>query len=119
MARILCEERVVEYSVDFKIKVVQLTDKLDVNATQIAEILGLHPVMVYRWRQEYREGKFIAKPTRTISMTKEQTEPPKSKEERSEIARLRKEVAGLKKENDFLKKLDRYLKDQKHPGSDS
>ena len=54
MARILCEERVVEYSVDFKIKVVELTDKLDVNATQIAEILGLHPVMVYRWRQEYR-----------------------------------------------------------------
>lgn len=42
MARILCKERVVEYSVDFKIKVVQLTDKLEVNVTQIAEVLGLH-----------------------------------------------------------------------------
>lgn len=119
MARILCKERMVEYSVDFKIKVVQLTDKLDASATQIAEILGLHPVMVYRWRQEYREGKFIASPTRKISMTKQQSAQPQSKEERSELARLRKEVVDLKKENDFLKKWDRYLKDQKSRDSDS
>jgi transposase len=119
MARILCKERVVEYSIDFKIKVVELTDKLEVNAAQIAEILGLHPVMVYRWRQEHREGKFIAKPTRTISMLKEQADSPQSKEERSELARLRKEVVDLKKENDFLKKWDGYLKDQKRRGSDS
>lgn len=119
MARILCKERVIEYSVDFKIKVVELTDKLDANTTQIAEILELHPVMVYRWRQEYREGKFIARPTRVISMTKQQSEPPPSKEARSELARLRKEVADLKKENDFLKKWDRYLKDQKSRDSGS
>jgi transposase len=110
---------VIEYSVDFKIKVVQLTDKLDVSATHIAEILDLHPVMVYRWRQEYREGKFIASPTGKISMTKLQSEQPQSKEERSELARLRKEVVGLKKENDFLKKWDRYLKDQKSRDSAS
>ena len=119
MARILCKERVVEYSIDFKIKVVQLTDKLDVSVMQIAAILDLHPVMIYRWRQEYREGKFIASPTRKISMTKHQTEQPRSKEERSELARLRKEVADLKKENDFLKKWDRYLKDQKSRDSAS
>lgn len=119
MARILCKERVVEYSIEFKIKVVQLTDKLDVNVTQVAEVLGLHPVMVYRWRQEYREGKLIAMPTRKISMTKEQADPPQSKEERSELVRLRKEVVELKKENDFLKKWDRYLKDQKRRDSDS
>ena len=119
MARILCKERVIEYSIDFKIKVVQLTDGLDVNATQIAEILGLHPVMVYRWRQEFREGKLVAEPTRKISMNKEDTEQPRSKEERSELARLRKQVVDLKKENDFLKKWDRYLKDQKRRDSDS
>lgn len=119
MARILCKERVVEYSVDFKIKVVQLTDELEVNATQIAGILGLHPVMVYRWRQEYREGKFIAKPTRKIAMTKEKPDQPESEKERCELTRLRKEVIELKKENSFLKKWDRYLKDQKRRGSDS
>ena len=119
MARILCKERVIEYSIDFKIKVVQLTDNLDVNATQIAEILGLHPVMVYRWRQEFREGKLIAEPTRKISMNKEDTEQLRSKEERSELARLRKQVVDLKKEKDFLKKWDRYLKDKKRRDSDS
>lgn len=75
--------------------------------------------MVYRWRQEYREGKFIAIPARKISMTKEQADQPQSEKERSELVRLRKEVIDLKKENDFLKKWDGYLKDQKRRGSDS
>ncbi|WP_372878625.1 helix-turn-helix domain-containing protein, partial [Spongiibacter marinus] len=60
MAKIRSKERVIEYAIDFKIKVVKLTEKLDADTIQIAEILGLHPVMVYRWRQEYREGKFVA-----------------------------------------------------------
>lgn len=119
MARILCKDRVVEYSIEFKISVVQLTDRLGVKVTQIAEVLGLHPVMVYRWRQEYREGKFIAKPTRKISMTKEQTGQPETVKERSELVRLRKEVIELRKENSFLKKWERYLKDQKRRDSDS
>lgn len=50
MAKIRSKERVIEYAVDFKIKVVEVTEKLDADAIQIAEILGLHPVMVYRWR---------------------------------------------------------------------
>lgn len=66
MAKILSKERVIEYTVEFKQKVVELTDKLDVNAVEIADALGLHPMMVYRWRQEYREGRFVAKPTRRI-----------------------------------------------------
>lgn len=119
MAKILSKERVIEYSVEFKLKVVELTDGLDVKAVQIAEILGLHPMMLYRWRQEYREGKFIAKPTRRISMTKEPPDQPTSDKEKSELKRLRREVAKLKKENDFLKKWDRYLKDQKQRDSDS
>jgi transposase len=56
MAKILSDERVVEYSTEFKVRVVELTNQLEVKTTTIAEILGLHPVMVYRWRQEYREG---------------------------------------------------------------
>lgn len=118
MAKILSETRVIEYTVDFKLKVVELTDKLDVSTAQIAQVLGLHPIMVYRWRQEHREGKFIARPTRRISMTKESPERPSAKEQ-SELKRLQREVAELKKENDLLKKWDRYLKDQKQCDSDS
>ena len=119
MAKILSKERVVEYSVEFKVGVVELTNKLDVEAAQIASVLGLHPMMVYRWRQEHREGKFISKPTRRISMTVEPPDKRKTPQEKSEIKRLQREVAQLRKENDFLKKWERYLKDQKQPGSAS
>lgn len=119
MAKILSKERVIEYTVEFKQKVVELTDKLDVNAVEIATALGLHPMMVYRWRQEYREGRFVAEPTRRISMTVEPPGRPESAKEKAEIKRLQREVADLKKENDFLKKWDRYLKDQKQQDSDS
>ncbi len=70
MAKILCEERVVEYTKEFKVKVVELTEGLNVQVVEIADILGLHPVMVYRWRQEYREGELTYSPSRRVSMTK-------------------------------------------------
>lgn len=119
MAKILSKKRVVEYSVEYKLKVIELTEKLDVKAVQIAEVLGLHPMMVYRWRQEHREGKFVAQPTRRISMIKEAPDGPKSEQEKSELVRLRRKVAELEKENDFLKKWEGYLKDQKQHDSDS
>lgn len=119
MAKILSKERVIEYSVEFKQKVVELTESLDIKAVEIATVLGLHPMMVYRWRQEYREGRFVAKPTRKISMTREPPEHPEAAREKYKIKRLQREVAELKKENDFLKKWDRYLKDQKQRDSDS
>jgi transposase len=115
--RILSAERVIEYSVEFKIKVVRLTNELDVKAVDIANILNLHPMMIYRWRQEYREGKFVDSPSRRISMTKDSK--PKNHEKDDEIKRLKKELAQVKKENDFLKKWERYLADQKKSDSNS
>lgn len=119
MAKILSKERVIEYTTEFKEKVVVLTEKLEVDTVQIASALNLHPMMVYRWRQEYREGRLVAKSTRRISMTTEPSDHTETPKEKSELKRLRREVADLKKENDFLKKWDRYLKDQKRHDSDS
>lgn len=48
MPRILSPERVIEYSVEFKVKVVRLTNELDVKAIDIAKALNLHPMMIYR-----------------------------------------------------------------------
>jgi transposase len=115
MAKILSEERVVEYSKEFKVRVVELTKQLDVKVTTIAEILRLHPVMVYRWRQEYREGTLVEHTTRRISMTKS-TNP---KTDDKELTRLQKQVKKLQKENDFLKKWEGYLMAQKQKSSDS
>ncbi len=119
MPRILSSERVIEYSVEFKIKVVKLTYELDVKALDIAKVLNLHPMMIYRWRQEYREGKFIEVPSRRISMTKEPENTKEKKDRDDEINRLKKALAKAKKENDFLKKWGRYLKDQKKSDSGS
>lgn len=119
MARILCEERVVEYTIEFKAKVVELTQVLNVQAIDIANALGLHPTMVYRWRQEYREGKLIYQPTRRISMTTEKTPKRRSSDENKELKRLKAQNAKLKKENDILKKWQRYLAKKKLTDSDS
>ncbi len=120
MAKILCEERVVEYTKEFKVKVVELTEGLDVKAIDIASILGLHPIMVYRWRQEYREGNLIYEPTRRISMTSDKTTPPSSDEHKSqlkELKELKKENLKLQKEVDLLKKWQGYLAELKQKDS--
>ncbi|WP_413662302.1 transposase [Microbulbifer sp. CNSA002] len=117
MPKILSEERVVEYSTEFKVRVVALTNQLKVDTTTIANIIGLHPVMVYRWRQESREGKLVEKPSRRISMTK--ATKNRSQTDDKEIRRLKKKVEKLQKENDFLKKWEMYLKDPKPKDSHS
>lgn len=71
MSRILSAERVIEYSVELKIKIIKLIFELNVKAIDIAKVLNLHPMMIYRWRQEYREGKFVEEPSRRISMTQD------------------------------------------------
>jgi transposase-like protein len=44
------------YPEEFKIKAVQLADHPDILAKNVAEGLGIHPIMLYRWRKEYRGG---------------------------------------------------------------
>ncbi|WP_218418480.1 transposase [Alteromonas lipotrueae] len=119
MAKIGSAERVVEYSLEFKIRVVKLTLALDVKAKDVASVLGLHPIMIYRWRQEYRADKFEEKPTRRISMTKETSDNNEELSKDKEIAQLKRALADAQKENNFLKKWDGYLKEQSQKNSRS
>ena len=119
MARILCEERVVEYTKEFKVKVVELTNELEIKAIDIADIIGLHPTMVYRWRQEYREGKLIYEPSRRISMTTEKSTKALSEDQQKELKLLKQQNKQLKKENDVLKKWQGYLAKLRQKDSNS
>lgn len=97
-----------------------MTEGLDVKTIDIASILGLHPIMVYRWRQEYREGSLIYEPTRRISMTSEKVTPPSNDEHKSqlrELKELKKKNAQLQKEVDLLKKWQGYLAELKQKDS--
>jgi len=60
MAINYCEKGVLEYSKEFEVNVVKLTSGLNVPATEIASILKLHPMMVYR------QGKLIYEPSPRI-----------------------------------------------------
>ena len=44
------------YPVNFKIKAVELSLRDDVMSKDVAEALDIHPLMMSRWRKEYREG---------------------------------------------------------------
>lgn len=50
------------YPVNFKIKAVELSLRDDVMSKDVAEALDIHPLMLSRWRKEYREGEFKKAP---------------------------------------------------------
>lgn len=117
MAKIISEKRVLEYSKDFKVKVVHLTNIEGIQIKQVAEGMGLHPLMISRWRKEFRDGKLVADDSRKVLMTLHRKSPP-SKKQLSDIEKLQKENTRLKKENDLLKKWQRYLAEVRKKDSD-
>jgi len=122
MAKILNEKRVIEYEKEYKVKVVELTEGLDVKAIEVAAILGLHPIMLYRWRQEYREGKLSYEPTRRVGMSAKKQKnliTDKQLSELEELKLLRKKNARMEKEIDILKKWQGYLAELKQKDSRS
>ena len=115
MAKILSETRVLEYSKEFKVMVVNLTELEGVQIKKVSECMGLHPLMVSRWRKEVRDGKLVCNETRRVSMTLEK--PSNLKRTGDKTKQLEKEIKRLKKENDLLKKWQRYLAEVKQKDS--
>ena len=117
MAKIKSESRVLEYSKEFKVMVVKLTELEGIQIKKISECIGLHPLMVSRWRKEFRDGKLIVDKSRKVEMTLKT--PSNLKKTADKTAQLEKEVKRLRKENDLLKKWQRYLAEtrQKNSGS--
>jgi transposase-like protein len=44
------------YTLAYKLQAVRLANHPGVKATDVAESLGIHVVMLYRWQMEYRRG---------------------------------------------------------------
>lgn len=70
MAKIKSETRVLEYSKEFKVMVVKLTELDGIQIKKISDCMGLHPLMVSLWRKEVRDGKLKSDETRRVQMTK-------------------------------------------------
>lgn len=102
------------YEDSFKATAVALTDIPSVKVRQIAEVLDIHEVMLYRWRMEVSRGEIVSKKKRQNTLL--------DSEMKAELKRLRKverEHAQLKLENDILKKFERYISQQKKTSSPS
>lgn len=99
-----------QYTTDFKVKAVRLSYQGGIQVQQVAFGLDIHPMMLSRWRKEYREGKLQGDNQKRVGVNKKKRTV--SDKEMTENARLMKDNARLKKENDLLKKWQRYLAEQ-------
>ena len=111
------------YTLAFKLQAVRLANHPSVMAKDIAESLGIHPVMLYRWQMEHRKGELKEnkhmKPAK--SSPKRRTSQPdpiqeveiKLKEAEKRIKRLERELANRNDEIDLLKKAERFFERKK------
>lgn len=106
-----------QYSKEFKVRAVKMSYQTDIKSIQVAEGLGIHPLMLSRWRKEYREGLLQGDRKRRVGLSKKRK--VKSTKQITENAQLKKEIDRLKKENDLLKKWQQYLADQHQNDLDS
>jgi len=100
------------YDDQYKATAVELGALPGVNAKDVADLLEIHPVMLYRWKKEYREGIIMKKKSKSILET----------EEKAELKRLRKLEKAHKTllmEYDLLKKSIQYCSAQKKRSSSS
>ena len=104
------------YTLAFKVKAVTETKKKGVRAIDVAEALGIHPVMLYQWRQEFKEGRL----SENKHMKIPQPPPKKSREDsdklkvaQRQIKELEKRLAAKEEEVIILKKAGRFFQEQR------
>ena len=114
MARMKGPKKTNRYPDEFKIKAVQLADHPDIVAKDVAEDLGVHPILLYRWRKEHREGKFKADRRKK----KIQIEAKKVSE-LLRIQELEREIKKLRVENELLKKTIEFNSEKRKMSSSS
>lgn len=81
------------FTKEFKIEAVELVKQRAGKVTEVADNLGVHPVVLHRWIREFSEDPEYAFPGHG-----------KMKSPDEEVHKLKKELKDLKEERDILKK---------------
>lgn len=108
----------IQYTVEFKKTVVSLANHRYIQATDMAEALDIHPVLIYRWRKEFNEGKWdavvMSKSKKPISPTKKDLHQKELelKRAQAEIKKREKQLKRRDEDIDILKKAERFF--EKH-----
>ena len=100
------------YDENFKATAVALTKVEGIKAKDVAEALCIHPVMLYRWCMETRNGLLMTK-------KKDINIDPKMKAELKRLRKLEREHNLLKEEHDLLKKAIQFSLERKKKSSSS
>lgn len=113
------------YTLEFKQMIVKLANNPAVIAREVADTLGLHPVMVYRWQLEDRRGQLRGNPyvnqdkpdkpkaARPRKSEREKAADKKLREAEKRIRQLERQLAVRDDEIDLLKKARRFLAETK------
>jgi len=112
MPKMITGKKTQQYSDEFKVKAVEWSHQAHRSVKSVAEALDIHPMMLSRWRKEYREGKFAMK-----RVKKAPAEAKKKIHEQDEVARLKRRVSELQEENDILKKFQRFQAEERRKRS--
>ena len=110
MAKRIGPAKVKQYSLEFKLKAVQLSSQPGVLVKDVAESLCIHPFMLSRWRKQVRDGELVGDPS------------PLQPQEAAELQRLRdleKQFKRLQMEHELLKKAIRFASERKMKSSPS
>ena len=107
------------YTLAFKQQAVRLSCHPNVTTKDIAEALGIHVVMLYRWcmehrRGELRENKHMKPAKPSPKRVKKRADPAKAKDDElikanKRIKALEKALAQRTEELDLLKKAQRFF----------
>jgi transposase len=102
--------KIKQYSLEFKLRAVQLSSQPGVLIKDVAESLCIHPFMLSRWRKQVRDGELAG------------DLPALEPQEAGELRRLREveqQFKRLQMEHDILKKAIRFASERKMKSSPS
>ena len=100
------------YDDHYKATAVALGELPKTKATDVAKILDIHPVMLYRWKKELTDGIIMTKKNKGTLEAQEKIELKR-------LRKLEKEHEMLLIKHDLLKKSIQFCSDQKKKSSNS
>ena len=100
------------YDDRFKATAVALGELTNVKALDVAELLGIHPVMLYRWKKELRDGKIMKRADKGSLDTE-------TARELRRLKKVEKAHQALQMEHELLKKSIQYSLERKRRSSAS
>lgn len=90
------------YNFQFKHTAVSVANHPDIQGRSVAEALNIHPIMLYRWKKEMRDGEIEDNGQKAKSKTE-------LEEAQKKIRKLEQENRRLREENVVLKKAERLF----------